>query len=177
LERLANLLRAEARRSGAAYGLQPVQLDALNYLAMCNRYSNTPLAVAEYLGLTKGTVSQTLNVLEARGLISKTADAEDKRQVRLKITTTGVAVLRDGIPAPLLAAACSSISEVEREQVLSGLRTLLLACQRANNFKAFGACHTCRYNQRIAEGDYFCGLTQEPLSTGEVNLICREHAA
>ena len=39
LERLSNLLRTEARRSGTAYGLQPVQLQALHYLAICNRYS------------------------------------------------------------------------------------------------------------------------------------------
>ena len=31
-----------------------------------NRYSNTPQALADYLGLTKGTVSQTLLLLDRR---------------------------------------------------------------------------------------------------------------
>ena len=64
LERIANLLRTDTRKLGVGKGLQPVQMEALHYLSCCNRYSNTPVAVSDYLGLTKGTVSQTLGVLE-----------------------------------------------------------------------------------------------------------------
>ena len=38
----------------------------LFYLNQANRFSNTPQALTEYLGLTKGTVSQTVLVLESR---------------------------------------------------------------------------------------------------------------
>ena len=69
LERLCNLLRVEARGQGASAGLLPIQLEALHYLAQCNRYSDTPQAVTDFLGQTKGTVSQTLKVLENRGLV------------------------------------------------------------------------------------------------------------
>ncbi|MCA9453857.1 MAG: MarR family transcriptional regulator, partial [Nitrospira sp.] len=89
LERLCNLQRMEARAFGLRYGLQPVQMEALTYLTQCNRYSNTPQAVAEYLGLTKGTVSQSLKVLEQKGFLRKEADHEDKRIVRLAPTTKG----------------------------------------------------------------------------------------
>ncbi|MCP4325394.1 MAG: MarR family transcriptional regulator, partial [Alteromonadales bacterium] len=57
IERLANLLRQEIRLAGKELGLQPVQQEALYYLSICNKYSDTTLAVTEYLGLTKGTVS------------------------------------------------------------------------------------------------------------------------
>ena len=57
VERLSELLRVDARRAGAAHGLLPVQLEALHYLSICNCYSDTPMAVTEYLGQTKGTVS------------------------------------------------------------------------------------------------------------------------
>lgn len=60
LERIGNLLRAEERAAGLRHGPQPVHLQALRYVQSCNRYSNTPAALTEYLGLTKGTVSQTL---------------------------------------------------------------------------------------------------------------------
>ena len=71
LERMANLLRTDTRRSMVEKGLQPVQLEALHYLSQCNRYSDTPAAVADFLGLTKGTVSQTLGLLENVGMIEK----------------------------------------------------------------------------------------------------------
>ena len=175
LERLSNLLRVEERKAGAAHGLQPVQLEALHYLAFCNRYSNTPLAVAEYLGLTKGTVSQTLKVLESRGLIHKMSDERDKRIVHLRVTSAGQTLLEKAIPAPLLRAACAQLSEEERARIVAGMRALLLACQRANSMKSFGLCYTCRHHQRTGEGGHFCGLTQEALSAAEITQICREH--
>jgi DNA-binding MarR family transcriptional regulator len=74
VERLSELLRIDSRQAGADHGLQPVQLEALHYLSICNRYSDTPAAVTESLGQTKGTVSKTLRVLKRKGLLSKQLD-------------------------------------------------------------------------------------------------------
>ena len=52
VERLGNLMRAELRKSGADEQLQPVQVQALIYLSKANRYSNTPQALTDFLGLT-----------------------------------------------------------------------------------------------------------------------------
>ncbi len=82
-------MRAWSREQPLVAELQPVQLSALHYLARCNRYSDTPLGVTEYLGLTKGTVSQSLKVLEGRGLISKLPDARDRRSVHRYARVTG----------------------------------------------------------------------------------------
>jgi DNA-binding MarR family transcriptional regulator len=177
LERLSNLFRSEERKSGAEFGLQPVQLEALHYLAICNRYSDTPLAVAEYLGLTKGTVSQTLQVLEAKGLITKIGDLEDKRLVHLKVTPAGRRLLEEAIPAPLLRLAGARLSAEEQAQVVAGMKVLLMACQAANQNKSFGVCHTCRHHVRDAAGGRSCGLLRQPLTSDEALLICREHAA
>lgn len=74
-------------------GIKPTHLSALRYLASCNRYSNTPLAVTEYLGLTKGTVSQSLNRLETYGFIVKSQDQRDKRSVHLELTVSARTLL------------------------------------------------------------------------------------
>jgi DNA-binding MarR family transcriptional regulator len=176
LERLTNLFRSEERKSGVEFGLQPVQLEALHYLAMCNRYSDTPLAVTEYLGLTKGTVSQTLLVLEAKGLVTKIGDRKDKRLVHLKVTPTGQRLLEEAVPTPLLRSACAGLSETEQAQLIAGMKLLLTACLAANRNKTFGVCQTCRYHAREA-GSGYCGLLREPLTNEEALLICREHAA
>jgi DNA-binding MarR family transcriptional regulator len=89
VERLGNLMRTELRKSGSDESLQPVQLQALIYLSKANRYSNTPQALAEYLGLTKGTVSQTLLLLDRRGLIERFEDEIDRRVVRLRLSAAG----------------------------------------------------------------------------------------
>ncbi|NJN47205.1 MAG: winged helix-turn-helix transcriptional regulator, partial [Candidatus Competibacteraceae bacterium] len=58
-------------------------------------YSDTPAAVTDYLGLTKGTVSQTLLVLQRKSYIDKQPDLADRRVVHLIVTAQGSKVLED----------------------------------------------------------------------------------
>ncbi len=175
IERLSNLLRNEIRREGIVHGLQPVQLEALQYLSMCNRYSDTPMAVTEYLGQTKGTVSQSLKVLEKKGFLTKHGDKNDKRITHMKVSVTGKQLLKEIIPPPLFAHACKNLNEPSEIQIVTNLRELLQAVQRSNEMKSFGVCRTCRYNLKKKEGSFFCDLTKETLSQREVQLICREY--
>ncbi|MCW8935569.1 MAG: MarR family transcriptional regulator [Gammaproteobacteria bacterium] len=175
IERLGNLLRVDSRRDGAEHGLQPVQLEALHYLSVCNRYSDTPKATSEYLGQTKGTVSQTLKVLEKKGFLRKVTDDNDKRVVHLKLTSAGDKLLQQFIPSRQFKEACQHLSDESQTQIVSCLKELLQTTQRTNGMKTFGVCHSCRFNQKIKADRYFCNLTQEPLSSKEIQLICREH--
>jgi len=177
LERLSNLLRNEARQTGMDYGLQPIQLEALHFLGSCNRYSDTPIGVTEYLGLTKGTVSQTLNVLHGKGLIRKVADKKDKRTTHLKLTKTGEKLLEKAVPAPLLRDAYEQLQATQQTQLIDDLKRLLTTIQQSNTMKSFGVCHTCRFNRRVDARQYFCELTQEALSPDDIQLICREHSS
>ena len=174
LERLCNLLRVEAREHGAGAALLPVQLEALHYLAQCNRYSDTVQGVSDYLGQTKGTVSQTLKVLGNRGLLRKLSDEVDRRLVHLEITPAGRKVLAGAVPARFLAVALERAPKAQVQRLDDDLSELLRAAQKARGAKSFGACKTCRFNQFEA-GGYRCGLTGEALQPLDTELICREH--
>ncbi len=175
LERIANLLRTDTRRSGLSKGLQPVQLEALHYLSCCNRYSNTPAAVADYLGLTKGTVSQTLGVLEMGGLIEKRPDLKDRRVVHLELTEVGRSVVDEAIPPKALRNAIDLISEADQGIVLDSLNQMLRAMQQANQLRTFGVCLTCRHHRIETDERHRCALTGEALLQGDIHKICREH--
>lgn len=175
IERLSNLLRTEFRRIGAIYGLQPIQLEALHYLSICNRYSDTPKGVTEYFGQTKGTVSQSLKVLERKGFVTKHPDGSDGRITHLKVTKDGRAVLKKSIPAPLLSKSGQCLIDGSMHQIQNNLKELLRAIQKSNGLRSFGVCQTCRYNQQKEDGTYLCGLTKEVLSSKDIQRICREH--
>jgi DNA-binding PadR family transcriptional regulator len=130
--------------------------------------------VTEYLGQTKGTVSQSLKVLEIRGLIRKRADTEDRRLVHLKVTPSGRRLISKFVPARFLDEALKMLPGADSERLALGLDTLLRAAQRANQGRTFAACKTCRFNKPV-KGGAQCGLTGEPLSMSDVELICREH--
>jgi DNA-binding MarR family transcriptional regulator len=168
LERIASLLRSEMRRSAAADGLEPVHILALWYLAHANSFSNNPLAVGEYLGLTKGNVSQRLNVLEQKGLIRKVEDRKDRRRLHLELTRLGRTVLRRNYPPGTWPAAGVEAS------LEASLDSILRKMVAANGGRTFGQCRTCRFHESRA-GAPFCGLLQLPLTAVQATQICREH--
>lgn len=175
VERLSELLRVDSRRVVADHGLQPVQLEALHYLSICNRFSDTPMTVTEYLGQTKGTVSQTLKVLEKKGLLTKLADANDKRISHLKVSAKGKQLLKQSVPTPMFIKACEELSDKDQLQIETALKLLLTTLLQANSMKSFGVCHSCRYNSKTEAGAYFCNLVQQALSVDDIQLICKEH--
>jgi len=170
LERAATLLRAEMRVLATEHGLKLAQLEALHYLGICNRYSDTPAALSEYLGATKGTVSQTLLSLERKGLISKVADACDKRSQHCTLTRAGRELFDSTFPSPVTQSASKN---VERE-LSDALEAWLRRLQQERGHEPFGICRTCSHYRRKSSGGQ-CGLTSEPLSAIDSGKICREH--
>lgn len=175
LERLASLLRNECRQLLLEDGLQPVQFEVLHYLSICNRYSDTPMAVTEYLGQTKGTVSQTLKVLEKKGLIEKVADTKDKRVSHMKLTINGRQLIEKVTPFPNLEIALTQLDQKQQANLSQSVVELLATLQFANGFRSFGQCRQCRHNIHLKGDQFLCGLTNESLRVDETTLICREH--
>lgn len=174
IERLANLLRQEARHAGQDMGLQPVQLEALSYLSTCNQYSDTLLAVTEYLGLTKGTVSQSLKVLENKGLIEKVKDAADKRVTHLVVTDKGRKLLWKTSPPTHFSQAVDVMPTNQQAALKVLLKDMLAEYQQQSGRKGFGVCKTCKFNESGEQG-FRCGLTKDTLTERDISLICREH--
>lgn len=171
LERLSSLFRARLRESAAAHGIKLVQLEALIYLSMANRYSDTPSALADYLGVTKGTAGQTVAALERHDLVQRQVDDEDGRVFHCGPTDAGKGLVREVYPAAFLEELDGSNL---RNATSAGVE-LLRAIQSVHDFRSFGQCQTCAHFQR--DGTRFrCGLTSERLTRADSLRICREHA-
>ena len=174
IERISSLLRSEERRKYAAIGLQPIHGQVLEYLARCNKYSNTHAAVADYLGLTKGTVSQTIQILERKHYLDKTVDSIDGRIVHLTLTEAGWQVVNDLKPLDIFKRAEHKVSQAEFDTIGHALENALGLLQKINHSKSFGKCDSCRYFS--VEANHFqCSLTEQPLDREDTNKICRDH--
>jgi len=174
IERISNLLRSEERKKFAAIGLQPVHVQVLDYLSTCNRFSDTPAAVAEYLGLTKGTISQSIQVLERKSYVEKSQDTQDGRVVHLALSAAGKQLLDEIKPLDIFAQAQHAISTQGFSTLEAALNSILAELQKANNARSFGVCQSC-INFIEVENHYLCNLTQLPLSQTDAKKICREH--
>jgi DNA-binding MarR family transcriptional regulator len=165
-------------RSGASVGgLNAAQWEALRYLARANRFSRTPAALADYLGSTRGTVSQTLIALEQKGYLERTQSARDKRSIDLALTLQGATALQSD-PLLDLAQDIAAAAGTEVEALTDALRATLHRAITRNNGKAFGACHTCRHFERGAtkkeSSPHRCALLNEALSDTDAAAICVE---
>jgi DNA-binding MarR family transcriptional regulator len=177
VERLGNLMRSELRKAGTDEALQPVHLHTLMYLAKANRYSNTPQALAEYLGLTKGTVSQTLLLLDRRGLIERFEDEIDRRVVRLRLSTAGEQFLSEAQPSLAWQNATRNISPNRIRNATSALREALSTLQEDNEGRVFGECSTCASCQKLSQRIFRCGRMGDRLSGPETRKLCRIYVA
>lgn len=175
LDRISSLLASETRGLLMASGLQPVQFDALYYLSNCNRYSDTPKSVAEFLGLTKGTVSQSLKALEGKGLIIKSTDLNDKRRTHIEVTAKGLKLIDKFSPSKILQQYSQQTTTKTQHALIGELTSLLSGIQQSQGNRTFGKCFTCVHNIRLTKTDFLCGLTKEPLAAKETQLICAEH--
>ncbi len=172
VERLGNLMRSEARRVGADEQLGPVHVEALVYLSGANRYSNTPQALGEYLGLTKGTISQSLLLLDRRGLIERYQDDIDRRVVRLRLSAAGEQFLHEAQPQLAWLHATRDISPNRIRNAVSALREALTTFQADNEGPPFGTCPSCRHFERLSARAYRCGLMGDRLSGPETRKLC-----
>jgi MarR family transcriptional regulator, negative regulator of the multidrug operon emrRAB len=174
IERMAALLRSEERKKCTELGLQPVHLQVLDYLSRCNRYSDTPAALTNYLGMTRGTVSQTLLLLMKKGFINKTVDTNDRRVIHLSLLAEGESVLKNARSSELFNQAALIFKENNFENQDRIFECALTSLQKANKSQSFGLCKTCRYFTESSSG-FLCGLTKESLSSADSGKICQEH--
>lgn len=172
LERIGALIQQAVREEALRHGLQPIHWHVLQYLRLANRYSDMPIAVAEYLGITRGTASQSLALLERKGYLVKEADSQHGRRVHLTLTSAALALLDDGW-AQRVERVSTALSGNSLD---ASLQALLLGLQRANGQGAFGVCKQCDHFLRESRSAR-CGLTGEPLAPEQTVRICREWTA
>lgn len=168
-ELIVRLARLEAA-SGWEGDLNPVQRAALSYLVRANRFSRSPSHVADYLGTTRGTTSQSLKALERKGYIIEVRSETDRRSISYSLTDQGRAVLNG---TSLLDASLAGMPPQKQKALRDGLQGVLRKVVEKNDGRPFGLCQECAHHQTTANGR-FCSLLSEPLEPVEALQICHE---
>lgn len=158
-----------------ASGLNPAQWEALRFIARANHYSRSPGAIARYLGTTRGTVSQTLIALEAKGYIRRLRCDADRRSLIVDLTDTGRALIEND-PLCLVLKAAGALDCEAQSRLADGLDGLARAVQTAKGMPEFGPCLDCVHfcPSKAEDESCHCALTDEPIPAGETAKICVE---
>jgi DNA-binding MarR family transcriptional regulator len=125
--RITSLSRAFLRR--AAEALEPLDLELFEYdvLSALRRqgrpYALPATGLAKETGLSSGAMTNRIDKLESRGLVTRKADKSDRRAVIVSLTAKGKRAIDDAIQLRLDAADDSLQGLTRRER--SALAALL----------------------------------------------------
>ena len=114
--------------------LERMGLTHPQYLVMLALWGQSPLAVKELiemLQLDGPTLSPLLKRLEAAGLLTRTRDPDDERQLRIDLTQRGRALREEALNVPPAVVAKLGMSLGDLEDLHKGLTTLNEAARRA----------------------------------------------
>ncbi len=112
------------RKSDAAMGVSPAKASALSVLVFGGAQTLKDLAAAEQVRAP--TMSRLVAELEADGLATKTADAGDRRALKIAATAKGKALLEAGRERRLAVLAKQVAALSTAEQVLLKRAAVLL---------------------------------------------------
>ncbi len=165
IKRLARVDENEAWKSD----LKPAQRTALEYLGRANRFSRKPSHIADFLGSTRGTVSQTLKALAEKGfIIEEQCPETDGRSKSYVLTAKGAERLA---MSDTLTDALDGIPREKLLEIALTLRPVLNKVLLKKQQRDFGLCRRCKHFEKLGEGAA-CQWLEADLTAQETTQIC-----
>ena len=115
LQRTASELDQQVARLLKPAGMTPAKFNVLRLLRRAGAAGLACSEVSERLVRHDPDVTRLLDRLEARGLVTRSRDSEDRRVVTARITEAGLGVLEQ-FDAPIAALHARQFSPLSREQ-------------------------------------------------------------
>ncbi|MEE1941804.1 MarR family transcriptional regulator [Streptomyces sp. TRM 70361] len=128
LGRAIRLIDAELRRTFAAHGLDAASFDVLATMRRSGPpYRLTPAELMRPAMVTSGAVTQRLDRLEARGLVTRSPSETDGRVVHVTLTDEGRALIDRVLPDHLATEhrVLAGLTDARRGELAGLLRELL----------------------------------------------------
>jgi DNA-binding MarR family transcriptional regulator len=121
------IVMKEIRSQMRSRGAPDLTVPQFRTLAFVNRNQGSPLCkVADHMGLTPPSASTLVDGLIKRGMMTREDQPDNRRRVRLVVTSRGRAILetsRHGTMA-YLAEKLSSVSADNRELIVKAMQAL-----------------------------------------------------
>ncbi|CAH1200491.1 Transcriptional regulator, MarR family [Candidatus Nitrotoga sp. BS] len=179
ITRIASVLRSGAWQFATTEGLNPTQVGILE--ALQSRREGVRLSwIAQHLGVTAASASDSITSLTTKGLIEKGRDSADGRAVALRLTGSGHDLAaRISSSVNFAHDAVSDLPPSTQEALFESLLALIGKLQQSDRFPEIRACVTCKYfainRHPDSEEPHHCTLVNAPLSVSLLRLDCPEH--
>lgn len=176
LERISEAFRVLLWNESKENALSPIQIQILIFLLFHTQEKCKVSYLAQEFNMTKATVSDSVKLLLQKKLIQKFDDPSDTRSYVIGLTTEGkLTAEKSANFAFAIEKPLSSLTEVQKEAMLSGLLKLIYELNRAGIITIQRMCFTCA-NYRLEKGKHYCTFLEANLLSTDLRVDCPEHA-
>jgi len=177
LDQLASLVRAQSWRKD----LPPTQAAVLRVLESVPG-GQRARQLAERLGISAASLSDSLKALEAKGWIERLPDPADGRAAIIRLSAQGKALAQELLGGDGgMAALLKRLGAEDLGALLRITQLLVFEAQQQGLASGPRTCLGCRFFQPHASGDrdkpHFCGFIRKPFGDPELRVDCAEQEA
>jgi Transcriptional regulators len=178
LEKISEVFRVLLWQEAKEHKLSPIQLQLLIFLKYHVTGKHRRIAaMAKEFNLTKATISDSIKVLEQKGLIERTADSLDSRSFNFSLTEKGMHLtgMIENFSMPL-DGAIASLNPTQKEGLLSAVFDTIYKLNQTGIISTQRMCYNCLFYKGDHQHEHHCNLMQRPLAFDELRFDCPEHS-
>lgn len=181
LSKIGLALRGQAWKETAPRGLNPTQAQILVVLARDGTDGLRLSDLAERLGVTAATVSDSISALERKGLVRKEPATDDRRALAIRLTDDGLAEARGIAEWPdLFLEAVGVLDDDEAGVLLRALLKVIRELQQRGRISPPRMCVTCTYFRPHAHDDpdrpHHCAFVDAAFGDRNLRVECLDYA-
>jgi len=175
LERISEAFRVLLWNESKENALSPIQIQILIFLLFHSQEKCKVSYLAQEFNMTKATVSDSVKLLLQKELIEKIDDPSDTRSYVIGLTNEGrLTAEKSANFAFAIEKPLSSLTEDQKEAMLSGLLKLIYELNRAGIITIQRMCFSCA-SYRMEKGKHYCTFLQTNLAANDLRVDCPEH--
>lgn len=179
LFRVAQAIKSINQEESGAFGLSPVQIQALQFIFHTRDDMVSVKSFAASIGASHVTAVKILNGLVQKGLIYKITSSVDRRITHLRLTIEGSSLIEKLSQwGNRLQGVVQSLEESQYEKLEAGLGALIIILQQQGHLVVAEPCIGCiHFKPNIVQGEFphYCGLIEKYLTHEASMKECPEH--
>ncbi len=180
LAKISLALRSQAWREAGTHRISPAQGQVLALLSSHPKPPATLTVIADGLGITPATASETVRALVKKGLVRKVRSAADAREVCISLSTKGrQKAERAAAWSDFLTSAAESLTPLEQEFLLLALTKIIRTLQEGKAIDVARMCVTCRHFRPNVHQDreqpHHCALLDIPFGNRLLRIDCPDY--
>ncbi|MEJ5166257.1 MAG: MarR family winged helix-turn-helix transcriptional regulator [Thermoanaerobaculia bacterium] len=177
LDRYCRIFKMMQWETAKKFKLSPLQSQFLIYLKEYPKEFCTTLNLSKEFGISPPTASDSLKVLEKKGLIEKEKNSKDKRNHYIILTAKGATLLEEIKKWDRnFHKSIKFLGDEEKNKLLELLFKLLINLQSTGLVLQLHACITCKsfvIKNNKKDKEYYCALTKKKLEPSNIKFNCK----